>query len=74
MSSLSEAGWQPIETAPKDGRDVLICSLYDDSSYGIEIGYWNAVREEWRGDGPYAIDEATHWMPLPNPPAHGKGE
>lgn len=75
--------WQPIETAPKDGTEVLV---------GVDIAtVWivrNAsfVREDdWVprggcGDGWWAynnsvtqemlegIYEPTHWMPLPEPP------
>ena len=56
--------WQPIETAPKDGRAVLVLdtgailiSQWVDDEDGI--GWWdNGLMEP----------PPTHWMPLPDPP------
>lgn len=60
-------GWQPMETAPKDGTEVLVFSKYED----IVIAKW----AEWGGrDGgwivgmEYAVSSPTHWMSLPEPP------
>jgi hypothetical protein len=61
--------WLPIETAPKDGRDILIGG---DWSYvtGVLMASWGeydgqvAGWVDMMGDG-YA---PTHWMPLPGAP------
>jgi hypothetical protein len=59
------SNWMPIETAPEDGRNVLV---YAPSCYGLDeiIGIVG-----WHKDAGYCIDEVrqvTHWMPLPEPP------
>jgi hypothetical protein len=61
--------WQPIETAPKDGTDVLLWvpdgtyfSLMMTGSYeGEDMGWCDNAR------GSPGFDP-THWMPLPPPP------
>lgn len=63
--------WQPIETAPRDGTEVLIyCppgehyeGMYTAAYDTLMGGCWtdNARRTLW----PLP---ATHWMPLPSPP------
>lgn len=57
--------WQPIETAPKDGTEILTC----DKGLGFSVRYWgenedgdNVWLPRIRGVFP------THWMPLPSPP------
>ena len=59
-------GWQPIETAPKDGAVVVL--LNDDGDiiaarFGTD-GWWYDA-----GDGCWNDAFMTHWMPLPAPPA-----
>jgi hypothetical protein len=53
-------GWQLIETAPKDGTDVLIAFA------GGRVQMWQTRRPDekyfWYENAP------THWMPLPDPP------
>lgn len=62
--------WRPIETAPKDGKDILLWSprinpKWDDVVFvaGWFNGSWVAV-----SGATWAEDEVTHWMPLPKPP------
>jgi hypothetical protein len=63
--------WKPIESAPKDGTDLLLFS----EEVGFAAGCF-FTREEagcfcgWFGtcaDG-RVITNPTHWMPLPPPP------
>jgi hypothetical protein len=66
--------WQPIETAPKDGRPILGFGICDGevSGRGVEpaaavvewCGSWTVGATDYYG----VTMEATHWMPLPDPP------
>ena len=66
-------GWQPIETAPIDGTDILVCVTYNlsDDEWETKIWVdWQVPSERWPGywariDIPFS---PTHWMPLPPPP------
>lgn len=59
--------WQPIETAPKDGTEILLFS-----PNGIIQGFFNGQR--WKQDifyensDDYFIFSPSHWMPLPDSP------
>jgi len=60
--------WQPIETAPRDGSDILIGG---DFSYAGGVlmascvdGYPHPTFSDMQGD----FYNPTHWMPLPEPP------
>lgn len=74
--------WQPIETAPRDGREILVyfagrlASTYRVGWYNLhgettpENGLW-CVDDEKNGPYPlrrYNAEDATHWQPLPPPP------
>lgn len=63
--------WQPIETAPRDGRDDII--LFDTNSGTSIVASWDQdALDAWCWmtlDGPHYHEDAfTHWMPLPPPP------
>jgi hypothetical protein len=54
-------GWRSIETAPKDGTDILVI---DDNS--VTIGWWSG--EEWCRQHLYlSLWGPTLWQPLPRP-------
>ncbi len=58
--------WQPIETAPKDGTEVLVWD-----GYGVKIAWWEPYRRTTGGVWFYDGDNytwPTHWMPLPEEP------
>jgi hypothetical protein len=76
-------GWRDIATAPKDGRTILLWGV--NLATELVTGYWShwhdnladADRQGWReacenvGD---VLHGATHWRPLPTPPASTGGE
>ena len=63
--------WQPIETAPKDGRTILGWDRLATRAYTMRWGHSVSiyVLREWWGEG--GAERPTHWMPLPKPPAAG---
>ena len=63
-------GWQPIESAPKDGTRILLGWKLQEA---VIVARW--VAPDTRGDLVWELDEdgsyvkaPTHWMPLPEPP------
>ena len=57
-----KATWLPIESAPKDGTEIILC----EGAAAPYCGEWK--HEEWadRDGSDYRIP--THWQPLPAPP------
>lgn len=72
--------WQPIDTAPKDGKHILL--YYPERNCCIRGAWLEATDGDWEtgykkwmewqvDDELYIGDEGyvpTHWMPLPTPP------
>jgi cell wall assembly regulator SMI1 len=67
--------WLPIESAPKDGSDIIVL-IPEAGSQAVDIARW----ESFRGDGAWhaarcadglEVGPVTHWMPLPVPPKGG---
>jgi hypothetical protein len=69
--------WLPIETAPKDGTQILSFAEWE----GITVSSWLDCSEVWETtekmgwaknydtvEMSYETFEPTHWMPLHNPP------
>lgn len=65
-------GWRPIETAPRDGTEILVC-MWDDHTMMVVNYEADPARPGhpwWTLDGQaYAEGAPTHWMPLPAPPS-----
>lgn len=58
--------WQPIETAPRDGNDVLLWHGRANVGSWMERHYdWRYENEPaWVINGGYVV-EPTMWMPIP---------
>lgn len=77
--------WQPIDTAPRDGTWFMICCAqegfdsyevgrfdpyYSDEYVEVEGGLYRKQKRssyDWAGFNNF--HRATHWRPLPPPPA-----
>ena len=64
--------WQSIDTAPKDGTEILVFDRTTKGNSNMRVSYWYADNH---GRGFYTrgsqfLDKCqpTHWMPLPSPP------
>lgn len=62
IPATDRAGWQPIETAPKDGTWILL--LHENHSTPT-VGRW--IDGGWFSDDGLKWP-STHWMPLPAAP------
>ncbi len=74
--------WQPIATAPKDGRGILGWGVWAGEINGpeaqptIAIICWGGGHSDYLGydwvvvgtDAYAAWQKSTHWLPLPDPP------
>lgn len=60
-----ETGWRPIATAPTDGTFILTYDLPTDS---CAVAYSTFIAGGWCWCDGSDLREATHWMPLPEPP------
>jgi hypothetical protein len=60
-------GWQPIETAPKDGQRVMLHSPETHTYTGICASWCiiDLIWEEWDSHFPCY---PTHWQPVPAAP------
>ena len=60
--------WQPIETAPKDGKRIL---AWQKTWYMVNTCHWSDNTNCWIKAG-VKLEHPdlwpTHWMPLPKPP------
>jgi len=67
-------GWQPIETAPKEQRVLVLLKPHPFQDAGeITFGYFVMTLPDqpagvWTGDETGEAIVPTHWLPLPSPP------
>ena len=67
--------WRPIETAPKDGTEILVAAesiLLADHQL-VDMSSWWQTGKRWSGFPP-ALWRVTHWMPKPDPPPRESSE
>lgn len=70
----AKAEWRPIETAPKDGTEILLLIQFPDQKPVFVVARYRGGASPWRwvpcedGAASYSEEYATHWMPLPPPP------
>ena len=71
--AVRKCQWQPIETAPRDGTWFLGCNSNSSMAWSpYEFCAWTkdySGREYYCEEDTSEETEATHWMPLPKPPA-----
>lgn len=69
LAAETVVGWQPIETAPRDGTWILMYRAHDIAQARRQIDVFSK-NKEWGGIGWAYGDDAqpTHWIPLPAPP------
>jgi hypothetical protein len=72
--------WQPIETAPKDGSEIIVHTVHEADEYmdrfiAVQIAFWDRGHDSsdpmWARPAAWVlqkIGDPTHWMPLPEPP------
>lgn len=72
MSENTAQGWQTIDTAPKDGTDILLSDSRVKGGFQTVASYELVDGSDWvwhTNDGPaYHWAAFTHWMHLPTPP------
>jgi hypothetical protein len=71
VTAGASAGWQPIETAPRDGREILVYDPIVQITFCVR---WTGARFPWTlvfGYREFSERSPSHWMPLPAAPVDG---
>ena len=63
--------WQPIETAPRDGTEILAAQLVRETEWIRQVCVFFAG--EWMVSWDHRSMDPSHWMPLPEPPEGDQG-
>lgn len=67
MVGPATSAWQSIETAPKDGRRILLHPAVEVADAWSK-GHWSKDNKCWISGGDPMGFEPTHWMHLPSAP------
>lgn len=66
---LMRGRWQTIETAPRDGKPVLVFEPgHTGGVFKAHLARMMSGREEWITHGALHGLRPTHWMPMPEGP------
>jgi hypothetical protein len=64
--------WQPIETAPRDGRMFLAYwapFAGNNPAHGeMDVIFYDPLHDEWTDTDGGMFAEPSYWMELPEPP------
>ena len=66
--------WQPMETAPTDGTDILVYGPWRGEFSQLKhpshiwTGRYSPSSKCWFISNTVEFVDPTHWMPLPEPP------
>jgi hypothetical protein len=60
--------WQPIETAPRDGTDILAFEKVGGKDRILTMRYDRMAETFVTNVHSFVAFDPTHWMPLPPPP------
>jgi hypothetical protein len=63
------SAWQPMETAPKDGTEILLTGGKNSGRW-VRTAWWARRTEHWCVDTVAGVNlgDPTGWSPLPSPP------
>lgn len=68
--SSTVRGWNPIESAPKDGGDVIVY-YHKRGQHVMHLAFWDAEEQSWLDADACIVSAPTHWIPLPAYPMQG---
>lgn len=61
---IKEPPWRAVTEQPPHNRRVEVCC----DPYGVTVGFYDAIRKEWRTGDYCLLQNVTRWRPLPEPP------
>ena len=64
----TQAKWISVDDPPKDTSPVLIRYLHSSGLHLCAIGSYLKKLGVWDTDMGFALEQITHWMPLPEAP------